>query len=104
MTNNSLTEALKAAYKLSNCEKCLEPTHSHNRLGRPGEHSGPERVQQDLALKEDKVQKRGAVLRAQVHQERAVVGPTDGEGKKQGRQVSSGRAVKFHDRKMGDRS
>lgn len=48
-------------------------THRHHRLGHPGEHGGTQRVQQDLAFQQDKVQQRGTVLGAQVHQQGAVV-------------------------------
>jgi hypothetical protein len=34
-------------------------------------------VKQDLTLQQDKVQQRGTVLRAQVHQQRTVVCPTE---------------------------
>lgn len=62
----------------------LEPTHSHHSLGHSGEHGGSERVQQDLALQQDKVQQCGAVLRAQIHQQSAIVCPADTEGEKRG--------------------
>ncbi len=60
-------------------------THGHHSLGHSGEHSGPQRVQQDLALQQDKVQQCGAVLGAQIHQQSAVVCPADREGRAQGR-------------------
>lgn len=60
----------------------LHCTHSHHGLGHSGEHSGPERVQQDLALQQDKVQQRGAVLRAQIHQQSAIVCPADMGGER----------------------
>lgn len=59
-------------------------THSHHSLGHSGEHSGPQRVQQDLALQQDKVQQGGAVLRAQIHQQSAVVCPAVREGENTG--------------------
>lgn len=65
-------------------ESVSEPTHSHDGLGHSGEHSGPQRVQQDLALQQDKVQQRGAVLRAQVHQQSAIVCPAGRGGENRG--------------------
>lgn len=55
----------------------LDPTHSHNGLSHSGEHGWPQRVQQNLALQQDKVQQRGAVLCTQIHQQSAVVSPAD---------------------------
>lgn len=57
-----------------------EQTHSHHGLSHSSEHSGPEWVQQDLALQQHKVQKCGAVLRAQIHQQGPVVCPAEGGG------------------------
>lgn len=63
-----------------NRKKKLKCSYSHHGLGHSGEHSRPERVQQDLVLQQDKVQQCGAVLRAQIHQQSPVVCPADGGG------------------------
>lgn len=80
----------------------LKHTHSHNSLCHSGQHGGPQRVQQDLALQQHEVQQRGTVLRPQIHQQRAVVGPADGgEGRGQNRGMSSGRERKQKTERRG---
>lgn len=88
-----------------------EHTHSHHGLGHSGEHGGPERVQQDLVLQQDKVQQRGAVLRAQIHQQSAVVCPAGKGGMSteemsestsfRGREWKTKQTVKGEERRMG---
>lgn len=79
----------------------MECSYSHHSLGHSGEHSGPERVQQDLVLQQDKVQQCGAVLRAQIHQQSPVVCPADGEEEAEHRGCEWGDEFGKQNRKQG---